>query len=717
MKSLEKARHYLFQITMPLRPTLVTAVVMSIIITGLAVGISAYKNSVKSIHALWINLSTEIADRSSSMTLDFLKSAQPFLHFTESLTETKQVDITNPFTVMSYCASALESFPQFIWIYYVNTDGTALGAMRTEDPKLPIAGWWLSVDPKSTQDQPKTINRRFRYTTEQKWVQDSLSTDNYDPRTRPYWNQGLSNPLGSWSSPYVFLRPVGTEGITYITPDYEGNKLQGMWLVDYLVNVISDFLQTLQVGKTGEVILVADDGTLVATSRMREIIESDHKTLKNLEELKDDDQILADVWDYLRQNNNISSEGFESARFEFGDYLGYIQSFPTSSGIPWNVLTIVPKEEFFGPIVRQAWIAALVALSICFVFALIAGFFFGRISQKLKKVAVEMNKIGAFEITEETFSDKFSFIREVNVMNAALDKMKSGLSSFSKYVPTQLVSELIRSGHPAKLGGEKTDMTILFSDLGHFTKFAEMVPTQDLVKTLGDYLTEMTDVMQQNQGVVDKYFADTIMTFWGAPIPIKNHAYLACKTALEMKKKANAFWDRVAEKHGIKLYVRIGINTGEIIVGNFGSPLRMDYTAIGDPVNLASRLEGLNKLYETQIMIGEETAERVEAEMICRPLDYVVVKGKEKPALVFELLCEKKDATPDQQKGIDIYIAALNLYVQRKFEEAIGKFEEASNLLGGSDAPSRVLIARCKEYIIDPPPAHWQGVSIMDLKF
>ncbi len=207
---------------------------------------------------------------------------------------------------------------------------------------------------------------------------------------------------------------------------------------------------------------------------------------------------------------------------------------------------------------------------------------------------------------------------------------------FSKYVSPDLVHQLLNSSKKLELGGEDKILTVLFSDIRGFTKLSEGLDPQALVSHLNEYYTAMTQILQEYKGTLDKYIGDAIMAFWGAPIPIADHALLACKTCLEMMEKLDEMNDNwPVEKH---IHIGIGLNSGNMTVGNMGSANRMDYTIMGDNVNLGSRVESVNKMYTTEVIITEYTYELVKDMVICRELDMIRVKGKEKPVKIYELL-------------------------------------------------------------------------------
>jgi len=253
-----------------------------------------------------------------------------------------------------------------------------------------------------------------------------------------------------------------------------------------------------------------------------------------------------------------------------------------------------------------------------------------------------MNLICAFTTPIIQIGGTFSFILAYRVLTEQQEK-KYIRQTFSKFVSKSVVDELLKDPKMLQLGGQKKILTVLFSDIRSFTSLSETMPPEELVEHLNEYLQAMTDLVIQYDGTLDKYVGDEIMAFWGAPLPQDDHALRSCKCAVEMMEKLNqlnAQWD---EQGKPALYIGIGVNTGEMVVGNMGSSSRMDYTLMGDNVNLGARLEGTNKEYGTNIIISEFTYEQVKDHIISRELDLVRVKGKERPVKIYELIDIKEN--------------------------------------------------------------------------
>jgi len=277
--------------------------------------------------------------------------------------------------------------------------------------------------------------------------------------------------------------------------------------------------------------------------------------------------------------------------------------------------------------------------------------------------------------------------------------------AFGHYVSKEVVEQILKDPHMLELGGAKRNVTAFFSDIAGFTSISEKMEPEKLVNFLNRYLDEMTMVILDHKGTLDKYEGDAIMAFWGAPIPIEDHSKNACLAALKNQKKLVIFREE-CEKEGLPpIHVRIGINSGEVIAGNMGSENRFDYTIMGDNVNLASRLEGINKQYNTEIIISEFTYEQIKDDFVCRELDQIRVKGKEQPVRIYELICKKDEVKPDIKKTIKAFEEALKLYRQKNFIEANKQFSALSD-----DPPSEVFAKRCEEFSKNPPSEGWDGV-------
>lgn len=287
-------------------------------------------------------------------------------------------------------------------------------------------------------------------------------------------------------------------------------------------------------------------------------------------------------------------------------------------------------------------------------------------------------------------------------------------TAFSRYVSGSVVDSIMDNPDKLKLGGERRRMSVLFSDIRGFTTISEGMTPDTLVHILNIYLNRMTDIVFKHGGVLDKYIGDAVMAFWNAPLDQPDHALRAVATALEMR-------DALAELNASKafgdleMHIGIGINTGEMVVGNVGGDARFDYTVIGDNVNLGSRLEGLTKEYGISFIVAESTKGELRDAVVTRRLDKVAVKGKKEPVVIYEAMDLKENATQERVNLARDFEAALDLYFSRQFEHAIESCE-AILKIHPEDGPTKNLLERAKVFQTNPPPAGWNGTWVFTKK-
>jgi class 3 adenylate cyclase len=299
--------------------------------------------------------------------------------------------------------------------------------------------------------------------------------------------------------------------------------------------------------------------------------------------------------------------------------------------------------------------------------------------------------------------------RKLEVFNTSLK------DAFSRYLSPAVVDEIIQDPSKLNLGGEKREMTAIFTDVQDFTVLSEPLDPAQLVSLLNLYLSEMSKIITENKGTIDKYVGDAIIAFFGAPLRQEDHAALACRSALMMKETEQALNRRIAEE-GLNLqpfFTRIGINTGPMIVGNMGSENRLDYTIMGNAVNLAARLEGVNKLYRTGVMISEYTKNAIDDEFVCRSLDRVRLVGISSPLRLYEIIGFREKLSPRELEGAASWDEGVDLFEQRRFEKAEELF---ASLAKEGDGAAGVYLERCRKFIAAPPPDNWDGVNNLTQK-
>ncbi len=282
--------------------------------------------------------------------------------------------------------------------------------------------------------------------------------------------------------------------------------------------------------------------------------------------------------------------------------------------------------------------------------------------------------------------------------------------AFKHYVSAEVLGELMKNPENLGLSGREVEATVLFTDIAGFSKISEKITPQELTQMLNQYFELLTSVIMKEGGMVNKFIGDAVMAIWGVPLDNPNHAIQACRASLQMHRAMLAM-DPVK--------CRIGLNTGKMIAGNMGSRERFEYTVIGDAVNLASRLEGVNKPYHTDIMISEMTEEKVRGHFLLREVDMIRVMGKQKPVRIFQLLdtIENKESVESQRwsEMIDSFNPAIEAYRNRQWEMAISLFEQHAQMFP-EDYVGRLYLERCQDFFAKPPAEDWDGVYQMETK-
>ena len=278
--------------------------------------------------------------------------------------------------------------------------------------------------------------------------------------------------------------------------------------------------------------------------------------------------------------------------------------------------------------------------------------------------------------------------------------------AFGSYLSPELVDQIVKNPGRLRLGGEKRELTILFSDIRGFTSISETLPPEELVALLNEYLTPMTRIVLEEKGTLDKFIGDAVMALFNAPLDLPFHQAHACRVAVRMIGRLNELNGDFARRGLPRIGIGIGINTGEAVVGNMGADLRFDYTAIGDNVNLASRLEGLTKQYGVRIVVSDSTRQAAGDEFTFREIDLVRVKGKQKPVAVYELMVDNHEIVAPFAEGMELYRA-------RDFARALPLFE---TLAANGDGASALYQGRCRDFLLHPPEELWDGVFVARTK-
>ena len=536
-----------------------------------------------------------------------------------------------------------------------------------------------------------------------------LPLNSLDPRARPWYQQAQFKKQLTWIV-YDF-RHIGTQekqlGVTAAFPFYDAKgNLLGVFGVDMLIGAIAKYVQDIKVTKNSFISVIDHTGSLISVhNTCMGVFKS--TTLPNVVDL--DDHLLKKSFAIYNQTHQTPFV------YSFGNNK-YISAYKQIDGIrtehPWFVSIITPIDDITAPLRKDILIALLLSSVALIIGIVLASVLSLNLSRPIRKLAQDANLICHLRLIE--VKETFSRITEIAEMDKYFMQMKNALISFQRYMPIALVKKLVASNKAAVVGGEIKELTLVFTDIQDFTQLSENINPQELMQYLSRYFQVITKVVIDMNGTVDKYMGDGMMVFWGAPMDDLEHALHACQAVLQIQaalKQLNEEW--LIENKPV-LTTRIGVNTGRVVVGNVGSDDRLNYTSLGDPVNLANRLENLNKVYGTSAIVSEFTYNKVKNEFKFRLLDKVAAKGKTQGVFIYELLGDVAVAVePDLklEQYNQEFFAAFSRYES-------GDWQAAINLFGNlgkkhpEDKVVKMFIERCLIFSAKPP-VNWGGVWIM----
>lgn len=521
----------------------------------------------------------------------------------------------------------------------------------------------------------------------------------FDARTRPWYKDAISLKKSSWTNIYRF-QPSNVLGVSLSTPIYsKAGELRGVLDFDISLDWLSWYLSEQKISPNAVIFLVTKEGKIIAHSkkydRARSFEIMDINTI-------DTPWLTKSFNLYIK--NKIPTFNFS---YKGNDYLATYKQVPHFAMHGWIIGVVVPESDFTGSLQMSSLINTLIGLSILLLGVLLISTLVSRLVRPINNLVKETDKIRHFKLDGK--QQVKSNIKEVMALSDAIHAMKMGLRSFKKYIPASLVRQLIEAGEYAHIGGTKKTIVVLFSDIVNFTSFSENMDPNILVTHICDYLDELSKIIVKQKGTIDKYIGDSIMAFWGAPLPVNAPSIKAARAALQCKNRLielNKLW---ASQNKPMLPTRFGLHIGDAIVGNLGSSERINYTALGDTVNLASRLEGVNKIYGTSILISEPLYQHIKSHFILRKVDNIAVKGKKISYTIYELLAEKEDELSfDIHQYQQSFDAAFKAYSESRWDDAITLFEQCLQSLP-DDSVAPVFIERCRDFK-SAPPQNWDGV-------
>ena len=676
-----------------LRSIMAYFVATAVIATTAAVGTVAFVHSQATVKRLSTEVFEMEAEYTHARVLEYSSGARHILALNTALLEDGIVDSDAVEELGRHFIDVVRANPRLSSSGFGHPNGEAMWVSSD-------TGGQLRVHTYRRDEGGSMVRRSYRVLSQSDWTLEAEEPTDYDGRVRPWFLSARSSPNGEpvWTDPYLFF-PDYVPGISLVQQIQNADEeFVGITFVDFELRFLSRALLDFQNDRPGSQSVVFDDaGTVLAHTRPNSTSQPNDQGEIQMVQL--DTHVeplvrrLATDLGLPEAAHQVYADGPHEVTVDGVRYVVVV--LPSSlvrerTRLDWNVAVMVPESIIVEGVRRQGLYSVAIGAVIFLAFLVSTVFIARRITSSFYGFFDEMQRLAALDLQEP--SRQATRVLEVHSLGHNLDQMRKGLRSFGRYVSSALVRELIRNGIEAMPGGEDQEITVLFTDVVGFTTISEGLQPQELAEELSRNLEATSHIVHQHRGTVDKYIGDSVMAIWNAPNPVPNHAIRACMATLEILARI----DEHTDDEDPLWPIRIGVNTTVALVGNLGSLSRLDYTAIGDGVNLASRIEGINKTYGTRALIGESTKKAVEAVILTRPIDHVVVKGQSRPEAIHELLALRSEATPSQRALAKKTTLAQEHYRAGRWDDARRAYLQCLEI-APSDGPARYFIQICED--------------------
>jgi class 3 adenylate cyclase/ABC-type nitrate/sulfonate/bicarbonate transport system substrate-binding protein len=513
---------------------------------------------------------------------------------------------------------------------------------RRADPKIPAsANWHASHIDAITFALSRVRHRKFFDIWPNQVGKYDVGTAT-DIRTLPGYQSAKTTRTLAVTEPSI-NPDTGFPIISLRIPIFRGVDFLGCASANITVDVLSRFLDKHRASARSTT-FVADrsNGKIIAFPDKQKGVRIENKALK-IATLTDIDD--PNVREAHRQRALTGKDRFSFQSPTNGeDMIAAFASFPSGFGQPWQVITLTPIDDFVGTLKKTNRLMMAVIIGLTVVELFFIYFASRRLSRPVENVSRQLQAIESLNF--DTPARAPSNIQEIAKLESAASLLRTSLKSFSSFVPLDVVRQLIKSGIPLTLGVEPRFLTVFFSDLENFSSHSETLPPDDLLVQISTYLEEVSSAISDEGGTVDKFIGDGVMAFWNAPVERPDHVLRACAAAVRAARRMERVNDAWEAEGRPRINLRVGLNCANVLVGNVGSSTRLSYTALGDGVNVAARLEGINKQFGTTICISDSIYEQAKADILARPLKRVQVKGRKTEFMIYELLALRSSEDP-----------------------------------------------------------------------
>jgi adenylate cyclase len=537
--------------------------------------------------------------------------------------------------------------------------------------------------------------------------------------------RGAAGPERETQSYLWYTQALAAAGTLIETPPYVASALsrpglsvaqsfdgttRGVLAADITLERISSTVSGLAADGNEQLFLFYGDGALIAHPDFDELIGKgpwDADAPLSLPDIRT--LTLPPAQAMVAEFRRSGEFGLKTLDVQGLPYLATVISLGDS---PVRMALALPQSNFTAGLETIGRDGALISLAILALSIPVIVVIARRFSGPLAALAAMTDRIARFDLREP--DSQPSIIAEIAQLGASMARMRSAFAQVAKFVPKSLVQDLVRSGARTEVGGERRTISVLMTDVKDFTTIAESMSAEDLMTQMSEYFEVVVSVVLQNGGTVDKFVGDAVFAFWNAPLSQDGHEAMACRAALQARHASNALNAQWKARGQHDWFTRFGVHVGDAVIGNVGSSDRLDYTAIGDTVNMGSRLEGLNKVYGTQILLSGAAEAKVNDAFLCRPLDLVLPKGAIQHIEVFELVCERTEATEVDLQRVLAWAEIVDQYRAQAWGEAHGLLERFLRQFPG-DGPALTFLERTTRFAAEPP-LNWDGVTRFDSK-
>lgn len=684
-----------------IRQSLLRNLIFLILFTSCAIFLVNAFSASQAILQLSQNLIRKATQQTEHELKHFFGNVKQDLQMVQQWGDSGLLELSEPQKLNALFIPILEQNPYISSVILASSEGQEWILMRRKE-------YWLTRETQISRWGKRKYWTQWSLTNQ--YEKDWWEELDYDPRTRP-WFQGVVKSEDReihWTEPYTFYT-VKEPGIT-ASIRWQPKEKKNVFFVaglDVLLSDISSFTTSLQVSEQGFAFVFSENSHLLGLPKhpkyqTREAMKPD--ILKPVHQVSI--PILAEAVDQWKPRRSKTTEPLSFFAEEKRWWSGF-RPFSLENQVFW-IGILIPQDDLMEGMHRQRNIVIGVTIVSLVIAIVLATWLSQRYSFPLEKLVHQSQRIQTLQLTD---SDPIhSSLKEIKQLVTAQEQMLFALQSFSRYVPIDVVRELLKQGEVAKIGGKSEVLTILFTDIRGFTSIAEKRSPEEVTQQMANYFEVMLEVLQAHQATIDKFVGDAIVAFWGAPNPDLYHSQHAIHAVLHCQKRLkelNEDW----EKRGLPaLYTCFGLDTGPVVVGNVGAPSRLNYTVLGDTVNIACRLEGLNRFYGTEILTSERVRTKAGEEFLWRYVDLVAVKGKKVPIKIYEPLGFRQQENNETLLFIKRYEEALYCYQSKNFQGAIETLNALSPSFFSQLSVTR-LKSLCLDYLQNPPPEDWDGVT------